>query len=144
MPQSRFGGSRWWVPDPAWQGGRVSDSPVGATRPEPVEPGGWLTLPDVAERLDVSISKVHQMIRDRELLAVQRDGVRRVPSDLVDDSVRKHLPGVLTLLHDAGYSDEEALRWLYRPDDTLPGTPVEALARGQAREIKRRAQALGF
>lgn len=144
MPQSRYGGSRWWAPDPAWQGGRVSDSPVGATRLEPVEPGGWLTLPDVAERLDVSISKVHQMIRDRELLAVQRDGVWRVPSDLVGDSVRKHLSGVLTLLHDAGYSDEEALRWLYQPDDTLPGTPAAALARGQAREIKRRAQALGF
>ncbi|MEU6076878.1 Rv2175c family DNA-binding protein [Micromonospora sp. NPDC047074] len=105
-----------------------------------------MTLPDVAERLDVSISKVHQMIRDRELIAVRRDGVRRVPADLVaNKTVLKHLPGVLNLLADAGYDDEATLRWLFEPDDTLPGTtPAKALASDQAREVKRRAQALGF
>ena len=73
----------------------------------PTDPAGWLTLPDVAERLDVSISKVHQMIRDRELLAVRRDGVRRIPADLVaNETVLKHLPGVLNLLSDNGYDDE--------------------------------------
>ena len=112
----------------------------------PADPAGWLTLPDVAERLDVAISKVHQMIRDRELIAVRRDGVRRIPADLVaNHTVLKHLPGVLTLLADAGYDDEAALRWLYEPDDSLPGgTPATALGGDQAREIKRRAQALGF
>ncbi|MFC3500474.1 Rv2175c family DNA-binding protein [Micromonospora krabiensis] len=119
-----------------------------ATGPDlagPADAAGWLTLPDVAERLDVSISKVHQMIRDRELLAVRRDGVRRVPADLVANrTVLKHLPGVLNLLADAGYDDEAALRWLYEPDDTLPGTPAVALGGDQAREVKRRAQALGF
>ncbi|MGN9775606.1 Rv2175c family DNA-binding protein [Micromonospora sp. H33] len=110
------------------------------------EPAGWLTLPDVAERLDMPISKVHQMIRDRELIAVRRDGIRRVPEDLVANRVvLKHLPGVLNLLADAGYDDEESLRWLFQPDATLPGgTPAAALAGDQAREIKRRAQALGF
>jgi Rv2175c C-terminal domain of unknown function len=111
------------------------------------EPGttAWLTLPDVAERLDVPIAKVHQMIRDRELLAVRRDGVRQVPAELVaNHTVRKHLPGILTLLTDAGYTDEEALRWLFQPDDTLPGTPAAALGGDGAREVKRRAQALGF
>ena len=111
----------------------------------PTDPDDWLTLPDVAERLDVSISKVHQMIRDRELLAVRRDGVRRIPVELVaNETVRKHLPGVLTLLHDAGYDDEAAIRWLYVPDDSLSGTPASALGGDQAREVKRRAQALGF
>ncbi|MEU1685081.1 Rv2175c family DNA-binding protein [Micromonospora halotolerans] len=114
--------------------------------PGPTDPAGWLTLPDVAERLDLSISKVHQMIRDRELLAVRRDGVRRIPADLVANrTVLKHLPGVLNLLADAGYDDEEALRWLYQPDPTLAGTtPAATLAGDQAREVKRRAQALGF
>ncbi|MER7456537.1 Rv2175c family DNA-binding protein [Micromonospora sp. NPDC126480] len=109
-------------------------------------PTEWLTLPDVAERLDLPISKVHQMIRDRELIAVRRDGVRRVPADLVAaGGALKHLPGVLNLLADAGYDDEESLRWLYQPDDTLPGgTAAAALAGDQAREVKRRAQALGF
>ncbi|MGC5031992.1 Rv2175c family DNA-binding protein [Micromonospora sp. DT229] len=112
----------------------------------PAGPTDWLTLPDVAERLDLTISKVHQRIRDRELIAVRRDGVRRIPTDLVaNDTVLKHLPGVLNLLADAGYDDEAALRWLYEPDPTLPGgTPATALAGDQAREVKRRAQALGF
>ncbi|MEU8182695.1 Rv2175c family DNA-binding protein [Micromonospora sp. NPDC049047] len=112
----------------------------------PADPADWLTLPDVAERLDVSISKVHQMIRDRELLAVRRDGVRRIPADLVaNQTVLKHLPGVLNLLADNGYDDEAALRWLYEPDGTLPGgTPASALSGDQAREVKRRAQAQAF
>jgi len=58
--------------------------------------------------------------------------------------VLKHLPGVLTLLHDAGYNDDAALRWLYTPDESLPGTPAAALDGNAATEVKRRAQALGF
>jgi hypothetical protein len=110
-----------------------------------VEPAEWITLPDIAEMLDVKITRVHQLLRDRILLAVRRDGVLRVPVELVaTDTVRKHLPGVLNLLHDAGYNDEEALRWLYTRDDSLPGTPAAALSGSRATEVKRRAQALGF
>lgn len=109
------------------------------------EPANWLTVPDVAERLGVPVNRVHQMLRDGALLAVRHDGVLRVPAELVANrSVLKHLPGVLTLLHDAGYTDEEALRWLYDHDETLPGTPAAALADNRATEVKRRAQALGF
>jgi hypothetical protein len=109
------------------------------------QPAEWLTLPDIAERLDVPVTRVHQMIRDHALLAVRREGVLRVPGELVaGHTVLKHLPGVLTLLRDAGYNDEEALRWLYTPDETLPGTPAIALDGGRATEVKRRAQALGF
>lgn len=109
------------------------------------EPAEWLALPDVAERLDLPVNRVHQMLRDRALIAVRRDGVLRVPAELVANrNVLKHLPGVLTLLHDAGYNDEESLGWLYHSDDTLPGTPAAALAGDRATEVKRRAQALGF
>lgn len=118
-----------------WQGERVS---------EPI-PESWLTLPEVAARLELPVAKVHQMIRDGALLAVRRDGEPRVPVELVANrTVLKHLPGVITLLHDAGYNDEEALRWLYESDDTLPGRPADALGGGAATEVKRRAQALGF
>jgi hypothetical protein len=131
----------------------VSDSRTGTRVREtprsvddlPTEPSGWLDLPDVAERLDVPITKVHQMIRDGAFIAVRRDGVLRIPAELVAGrNVLKHLPGVLNLLHDAGYNDAEALRWLYTPDSTLPGTPADALAGDRATEVKRRAQALGF
>jgi hypothetical protein len=122
--------------------GTVATGGAGAAADQPAH---WLTLPEVAERLDVSISRVHQMIRDGDLLAVRRDGVRRVPAELVaNPTVLKHLPGVLNLLRDAGYADEEALSWLYRADPTLPGTPAAALGGDRAREVKRRAQAVGF
>jgi excisionase family DNA binding protein len=121
----------------AWQGDRVSD--------DVVDPAGWLTVPEVAERLDVPVTKVRQMIRDRALLAVRRDGVLRIPAELVAGSnVIKHLPGVLTLLFDAGYTDIEAMRWLYTVDPSLPGTPIQALTGQLATEVKRRAQALGY
>jgi len=117
---------------------------VSDTTPAP-GPARWLTLAEVAERLDVPVSKVHRMIREGALLAVRRDGEAMVPAELVANrTVLKHLPGVLTLLHDAGYNDQEALHWLYTPDDSLPGTPAEALGGGNATEVKRRAQALGF
>ncbi|WP_442933789.1 Rv2175c family DNA-binding protein [Micromonospora sp. CPCC 205556] len=123
-----------------------ADQSPGADLAGPTGPAAWLTLPDVAERLDLSISKVHQMIRDRELIAVRRDGVRKIPADLVaNKTVLKHLPGVLNLLADAGYDDEAALRWLYEPDATLSGgTGAATLGGDHAREVKRRAQALGF
>ncbi|MGC9667302.1 Rv2175c family DNA-binding protein [Planosporangium sp. 12N6] len=109
------------------------------------QPAEWLALPDIAEQLGIPITKVHDMLRENRLLAVRRDGVLRVPAELVaGDTVLKHLPGVLTLLRDSGYNDEEALRWLYTPDESLPGTPATALSGHRATEVKRRAQALGF
>lgn len=102
-------------------------------------------MPDVAERLGIPVNRVHQLVRDHSLIAVREGGVLRVPADFITDTgVVKHLPGVLTLLYDAGYNDAEALRWLYTPDESLPGTPAEALRGNRATEVKRRAQALGF
>jgi hypothetical protein len=133
----------WCAPAGPWQIDGVTE-PV-ATTGQLVEPAGWVDLPDLAQQLGLPITRVHQMIRDHALVAVRRDGVLRVPAELVaTPNVRKHLPGVLTLLHDAGYTDDEALRWLYTADDTLPGTPAVALSGARASEVKRRAQALGF
>jgi Rv2175c C-terminal domain of unknown function/DNA-binding protein Rv2175c, wHTH domain len=112
---------------------------------ETVGPAEWLTLSDVAERLDLSVNRVQQLVRERALLAVRRDGVLQVPAELIAGRrVIKHLSGVLNLLYDAGYNDEEVLRWLYTPDDSLPGAPAVALNGQKATEVKRRAQALGF
>ena len=105
-----------------------------------------LTLPDVAERMGVDVVHVRTLIKDDQLLAVRDDQNRLVvPARLLDGAVQvKHLVPVLTLLRDAGYSDEEALRWLTTEDPTLPGSPLDALHENRATEIKRRAQALGF
>jgi len=99
----------------------------------------------VAELLKIPVNRVHQLIRDRKLVAVRHEGFMQVPAELiVDGAVVKHLPGVLTLLTDARYDDEEIIRWLFTSDDSLPGTPAQALAENRGTEIKRRAQALGF
>ena len=103
-------------------------------------------MDEVAERMGIGATGVRDLVRAGRLLTVVRaDGSRAVPAEQLDGSVLvKHLVPVLTLLRDAGYSDDEALRWLTTPDETLPGTPLQALHENRATEIKRRAQALGF
>jgi len=109
------------------------------------EPQAWLTLDELAQRLDCPPTRVRQMVKDRQLVAVTRDGRRSVPAGFVADGVLvKGLTGVLTVLADAGYSDEEAVAWLLRQDDSLPGAPLDALAANRGTEVRRRAQALAF
>jgi hypothetical protein len=107
----------------------------------------WLTLPDVAERMNLPITKARQLVKDRQLVAVRRGerNVLSVPAAFIlGDQVLKGLPGTLTLLADNKYTDEEALRWMFTADETLPGTPVQALRDNRGTEVRRRAQALGF
>ena len=104
-----------------------------------------LTLPELAERLGTDVSRARALVRDGSLLAVERDGRTVVPERQLDGSVPvKHLGAVLRLLGDAKYSPEEALRWLAAEDESLPGSPLDALHENRATEVKRRAQALGF
>ncbi len=105
----------------------------------------WLDVPDAAARLGLDVSRLRQLVNEGQLLAVRREGVLRVPADFVQEGrVLKGLPGLITVLRDAGYSDDEALRWLYTEDPSLPGSPVRALVENRGTEVKRRAQALAF
>lgn len=109
--------------------------------------GEWLDWAETGRRLGVSVSKVRQLIREHQLAAaVPTDGAgQRVPAELVmDGAIVKGVPGLLTVLHDAGYDDREALTWLFSPDDSLPGRPIDALRENRGTEVKRRAQAMGF
>lgn len=108
--------------------------------------GDWLTIPDVAERLGIPASRVRQLLRDRKLLAVQRpSGSFSVPAAFLDgDQVVRGLHGTLTLLFDCGFDEAGALRWLFTADESLPGTPIQALTEHRGTEVNRRAQALAF
>lgn len=115
-------------------------------------------LPTVAGLLGVPVTKVHQQLRDRHLLAVRRAGTVVIPEVFFDESghVIKSLPGLLVVLHDGGYEDTEIVRWLFTPDPSLTITrdgsteqqtnarPVDALRSHQAREVVRRAQAMAY
>ena len=104
-----------------------------------------LTPQEVAQLLGTSPNRVRQLLRDRKLMAVPGSGNGKIPAAFVQDGViLKHLPGLLTVLEDGGFTDEEAFEWLFREDDTLPGTPVQALRDDRHTEVTRRAQALAF
>ena len=109
--------------------------------------GEWLDWSQAADRLGVSVSKVRQLIREHQLAAaVPSPGAgQRVPAALImEGQVVKGVPGVLTLLHDGGYDDRQAIAWLFTHDDTVPGRPVDALRENRGAEVKRRAQAMAF
>jgi uncharacterized protein len=149
-----------------WQAGCVSDqrfdephtsaaSEPAAGAPAPLDvleagpdgPRVWLPLPDVADALGIEVGKVRRMLQERVLIGLRR-GARKilsVPAELLKDGQPlPDLQGTLIVLNDAGYSDEEALRWLFTDDD-YPGAPVDALRSGKSKtEVRRRAQALAF
>ena len=109
--------------------------------------GEWLDWSQASAVLGVSVSKVRQLIREHQLAAVvpAPGAGQRLPAELLQDgAVVKGVPGVLTVLHDGGYDDREALTWLFTPDDTLPGRPIDALRENRGAEVKRRAQAMAF
>ena len=108
--------------------------------------GQWLTIPEVAAQLGLPSNRVKQYLRDRKLLGVERpDGSFGVPAAFLDgDQVVRGLHGTLTLLVDCGFTDVEAMRWLFTSDDSLPGSPIEAIAAHRCSEVNRRAQALAF
>ncbi|GAA3696543.1 Rv2175c family DNA-binding protein [Zhihengliuella alba] len=109
--------------------------------------GDWMALPDVAEALDLNIRQVHTLIRERALIEhrVGEGRIRAVPAAfLMDGRVLDSLKGTASVLADAGYTEEEALRWLFTEDDSLPGRPIDALRSGRKTEIRRRAQALAW
>ncbi|MEV6139816.1 Rv2175c family DNA-binding protein [Nocardia sp. NPDC051990] len=105
-----------------------------------------IPLPQVADKLGLVVTRVHQMLRDHQLLAVRRDGVAGVPERFFDDTgaIVKPLPGLITVMKDAKYTDEEILEWIFTDDDSLPGKPVDALHGPLAREVLRRAAADPF
>ncbi|HEU5267107.1 MAG TPA: Rv2175c family DNA-binding protein [Jatrophihabitans sp.] len=99
----------------------------------------------VADLLNVPVNRVRQYIRDGQLLLVHDSGGSGVPAAFVQNgAVVKYLPSVITQLRDARFEDHEIVDWLFREDDSLPGSPIEALRANRGSEVKRRAQVAGY
>ena len=123
----------------AWHAGAVSDIENLVSE--------WLPLPDVAERLGCPITKVHGLIAERALVAVRvgERKIRSVPALFLEgDHVVDSLKGTVAVLADAGFNDEELIAWLFTPDESLRGRPIDALREGRKTEIRRRAQILAW
>lgn len=135
---------------------RVSSIPAGDDVLEPDEP--VFELAEVAQMLGIPVTKVIQQLRDGHLVAIRRAGAVVIPERFFTASgdIVKPLPGLLAVLHDGGYRNTEIMRWLFTADPSLTLTfdgsrettpnarPVDALHAHQAREVLRRAQALGY
>jgi hypothetical protein len=107
----------------------------------------WLTLPELADELGLDITRVRRMHAEGQFPARRRGErwVLSVPAEFVQDgALLKGLAGTRTVLADAGYTEAQALAWLFTVDPTLPGSPVAALRENRGTEVRRRAQALAF
>lgn len=107
----------------------------------------WVDWAGAGDLLGVSATKVRALIKEHQLAAavpVPGEGVK-LPAELFQDGeIVKGVPGLVTLLHDGRYDDREILVWLFTPDDTLPGRPIDALRENRGSEAKRRAQAMAL
>ena len=105
----------------------------------------WLTLPELVDILGIGLSKVRRLIEDHSLLASKVGGVWKVPEAFIRDAEPlPELRGTILVLHDSGYSDDEAMRWLLTAEESIGIPPIEALRAGRKAEVRRVAQALGF
>lgn len=133
----------------------MSSIPVVDDVLDPQEP--VYDLATVAGLLRIPVTKVHQQLRDGQLMAVRRNGVPVIPQIFFTNTgVVKSLSGLLAVLRDGGYRNDEILRWLFASDPSLTLTrdgvreqignarPIDALHAHQAREVLRRAQALAY
>lgn len=105
-----------------------------------------ITVPDAAERMGVVVTRVMAHLGDRDMIAVRKDGVRYLPTRYFneDGQLNRFVPGVIKLLLDGSYTEEEILEFLFTEDDSLPGRPIDAVHGHLAREVMRRAQAMAF
>jgi hypothetical protein len=107
----------------------------------------WLTIGDLAVRLEERPSRIKDLIRERRLVVVEVGDPPSpsVPTEFVHDGqLIKGLSGALTVLADAGYSAEQAVAWLLTENDQLSARPVDFMAAGRHTAVKRVAMALAF
>ncbi|WP_159620885.1 Rv2175c family DNA-binding protein [Ruania rhizosphaerae] len=112
----------------------------------------WLSLPEVADALEVRLRDVRTMLAERRLVAVRQgpNDAWSVPADLLTvgegdaGRVLASLRGTLIQLADAGLTDSECVIWLFSEDAELGERPIDALRSGRTHAVRRAAQPLAF
>lgn len=104
-----------------------------------------LTIADLVERFDATPGRIYRMIEDHVLAAVRVDGALRVPAEFVQgDQPLPALRGTLLALLDAGFSDDEAVDWVFTVNEELGERPIDSLLRGHKAAVRRATQSLAF
>ncbi|GHF10214.1 Rv2175c family DNA-binding protein [Pseudolysinimonas yzui] len=109
-------------------------------------PRTWLTVPELVELIGEPPGRIRRLIEEYTLPGARIDGILKVPADFIRDGEPLHeLRGTFIVLHDAGFSDDEAMNWMLADNELLGGVaPIDALRSGRKAEVRRVAQALGF
>jgi hypothetical protein len=103
----------------------------------------WLSLPDLVEVLGEPLGRVRKLLDENHLVGSRRDGSLKVPAVfIVEGHPLGSLRGTVTVLHDAGFSDDEAIDWLLEQEESIGVAPIEALLAGRKSEVRRVAQTL--
>ena len=103
----------------------------------------WLTLPELVETLGEPLGRVRRLLDDQHLIGSRRDGSLKVPAlFIVDGHPLASLRGTVIVLHDAGFTDDEAIDWLLTSEDSIGHAPIESLRAGRKSEVRRVAQGL--
>ena len=124
--------------------------------------GEWLSLPDFAEALGTDVGRARSIVQERRVVGMRR-GERTtfqvparflVPLHLIEPANAKQpsgdgrlgvlasLQGTIVVLTDAGFRDEEIIGWLFRTEEELGESPIDALVKGRKAHVRRIAQSL--
>lgn len=111
----------------------------------------WISIPEVAELLDVRLRDVRALIANNELLAVRRgeSNALAIHRDqlVIEDGQwcpLESLRGTVTALKDAGLNDDDAMAWLLASSDELDEIPLQALRAGRVHAVRRAGQMLAL
>ncbi len=105
----------------------------------------WLTVPEVAEILDIPVGRVRRLLEEHHLIGIKRDGILSIPSEIISEGeTLPSLPGTIVVLLDAGLEYQAAFEWLYTFNESLPGTPMEFLLKGHKSAVRRLAMLLAL
>jgi len=104
----------------------------------------WITLDQASDQLGISTAKVRRLIDEHILFAVRIDKQPMMPAHLISNGEPlSSIRGSMLQLIDAGFSSEEAVDWLYAPNDFLGEKPIDSLLKGHKAPVRRAAQSLG-
>jgi hypothetical protein len=113
------------------------------TTPTSAADTAWLTMPELVEVLGEPLGRVRRLLDESHLIGSKRHGAFAVPAVFIDGGrPLASLRGTIIVLHDAGFTDDEAIDWMLAHDDTIGTAPIEALRAGRKSEVRRVAQTL--
>ncbi|WP_424447972.1 Rv2175c family DNA-binding protein [Microbacterium arborescens] len=114
-----------------------------STADYPAVPLSWLALPEVVDLTGETLSRVRRLLDENHLIGSRRDGTFRIPEAFfLDGAPLSSLRGTITVLRDVGFSDDEAIDWLFAVEESIGAAPIAALRAGRKTEVRRIAQTL--